>query len=74
MTATVEGPDFIALQVTDVPAAAAFFERHLGLRRAPLRRGPSSSPPPRSRSLSMSRWPVPTFLPTPSRASVRRCG
>ncbi|CAL9330691.1 VOC family protein [Streptomyces sp. enrichment culture] len=35
MTATVEGPDFIALQVTDVPAAAAFFEGHLGLRRAP---------------------------------------
>ncbi|MFE0181321.1 VOC family protein [Streptomyces olivaceus] len=36
MTATVEGPDFIALQVTDVPAAAAFFEEHLGLRRAPV--------------------------------------
>ncbi|MFJ6070832.1 VOC family protein [Streptomyces sp. NPDC093065] len=35
MTATVEGPDFIALQVTDVPAAAAFFEEHLGLRPAP---------------------------------------
>ncbi|MEU9575742.1 VOC family protein [Streptomyces chilikensis] len=36
MTATVEGPDFIALQVTDLPAAAAFFEEHLGLRRAPV--------------------------------------
>ncbi|WP_444963459.1 VOC family protein [Nocardiopsis sp. M1B1] len=36
MTATVEGPDFVALQVTDVPAAAAFFEEHLGLRRAPV--------------------------------------
>lgn len=36
MTATVEGPDFIALQVTDVPAAAAFFEEHLGLLRAPV--------------------------------------
>ncbi|MER7962310.1 VOC family protein [Streptomyces ardesiacus] len=35
MTAAVEGLDFIALQVTDVPAAAAFFEEHLGLRRAP---------------------------------------
>ncbi|MEU9558231.1 VOC family protein [Streptomyces fumanus] len=35
MTATVEGPDFIALQVRDLPAAAAFFEEHLGLRRAP---------------------------------------
>ncbi|MFB7652518.1 MULTISPECIES: VOC family protein [unclassified Streptomyces] len=35
MTATVHGPDFIALQVKDVPAAAAFFEEHLGLDRAP---------------------------------------
>ncbi|MFI2371595.1 VOC family protein [Streptomyces sp. NPDC018833] len=35
MSATVEGPDFLALQVKDVPAAAAFFEERLGLRRAP---------------------------------------
>ncbi|MEU2681451.1 VOC family protein [Streptomyces sp. NPDC007107] len=35
MTATVEGPDFIALQVKDVSGAAAFFEERLGLRRAP---------------------------------------
>lgn len=35
MTTTVEGPDFIALQVRDVEAAAAFYEKHLGLRRAP---------------------------------------
>ncbi|MEW9553509.1 VOC family protein [Nonomuraea sp. NPDC050783] len=35
MTATVTGPDFLALQVRDVEAAAAFFERHLGLTRAP---------------------------------------
>ncbi|MFE4057674.1 VOC family protein [Streptomyces sp. NPDC059096] len=35
MSTTVEGPDFIALQVKDVPAAAAFFEERLGLRRAP---------------------------------------
>ncbi|MFD7704325.1 VOC family protein [Streptomyces caelestis] len=35
MNATVEGPDFVALQVRDVPAAAAFFEKQLGLRRAP---------------------------------------
>ncbi|MER7396773.1 VOC family protein [Streptomyces sp. NPDC000151] len=35
MLATVEGPDFIALQVNDVPAAATFFEERLGLRRAP---------------------------------------
>ncbi|MER5182335.1 VOC family protein [Streptomyces sp. NPDC002896] len=35
MSVTVDGPDFIALQVRDVEAAAAFFEKHLGLRRAP---------------------------------------
>jgi predicted enzyme related to lactoylglutathione lyase len=34
-TVTVTGPDFIALQVRDVEAAAAFYETHLGLRRAP---------------------------------------
>lgn len=32
----VTGPDFLALQVRDVPAAAAFYETHLGLRRAPV--------------------------------------
>ena len=31
----VTGPDFIALQVRDVDAAAAFYETRLGLRRAP---------------------------------------
>lgn len=31
----VTGPDFIALQVRDVAAAAAFYETHLGLTRAP---------------------------------------
>ncbi|MFF1555968.1 VOC family protein [Streptomyces sp. NPDC058279] len=36
---SVTGPDFIALQVRDVDAAAAFFETQLGLRRA------SVSPP-----------------------------
>ncbi|GHG74482.1 VOC family protein [Streptomyces griseocarneus] len=35
MTATVTGPDFIAVQVRDVEAAAAFYEKHLGLRRTP---------------------------------------
>lgn len=35
MSVTVDGPDFIALQVRDVEAAAAFCEKHLGLRRAP---------------------------------------
>ncbi|MDA0564795.1 VOC family protein [Streptomonospora sp. S1-112] len=34
-SAAVAGPDFIALQVRDVAAAAAFYEEHLGLRRAP---------------------------------------
>lgn len=29
------GPDFISLQVRDLPAAAAFYEDRLGLRRAP---------------------------------------
>lgn len=32
---TVTGPDFIALQVRDLDRAAAFYEDHLGLRRAP---------------------------------------
>lgn len=34
--ATVTGPDFIALQVRDLDAAAAFYETHLGLRRVPV--------------------------------------
>ncbi|GIG29527.1 VOC family protein [Cellulomonas marina] len=33
---TVTGPDFLALQVRDVEASAAFYEQHLGLRRAPV--------------------------------------
>lgn len=32
---SVTGPDFIALQVRDLDVAAAFYERQLGLRRAP---------------------------------------
>ncbi|UVI36155.1 VOC family protein [Brevibacterium spongiae] len=32
---TVHGPDFIALQVRDVEAAARFYESQLGLTRAP---------------------------------------
>jgi predicted enzyme related to lactoylglutathione lyase len=35
MTVTVSGPDFVALQVRDVEAAAVFYEKNLGLRRAP---------------------------------------
>ncbi|MCX5387330.1 glyoxalase/bleomycin resistance/extradiol dioxygenase family protein [Streptomyces sp. NBC_00083] len=34
MPVAIDGPDFIALQVRDVEAAAAFCEQHLGLRRA----------------------------------------
>ncbi|UZD62346.1 VOC family protein [Brevibacterium sp. JSBI002] len=33
---SVSGPDFIALQVRDVEAAARFYESHLGLTRAPV--------------------------------------
>ncbi|QXG74776.1 VOC family protein [Modestobacter sp. L9-4] len=33
---TVTGPDFIALQVRDLDAAATFYEKRLGLRRAPV--------------------------------------
>ncbi|GAA0449478.1 MULTISPECIES: VOC family protein [Streptomyces] len=34
MTVTIDGPDFVAIQVRDLAAAADFCERHLGLRRA----------------------------------------
>ncbi|MFJ5675780.1 VOC family protein [Streptomyces sp. NPDC093097] len=34
MPVAIDGPDFVALQVRDVEAAAAFCEQHLGLRRA----------------------------------------
>ncbi|WP_336049091.1 VOC family protein [Streptomyces sp. CA2R101] len=34
MPATIDGPDFVALQVRDLNAAADFCEQHLGLRRA----------------------------------------
>ncbi|MFQ1003394.1 VOC family protein [Modestobacter sp. SSW1-42] len=34
--AAVTGPDFIALQVRDLAASAAFYEQRLGLRRAPV--------------------------------------
>ncbi|MFS1299618.1 VOC family protein [Streptosporangium longisporum] len=38
---TVTGPDFLAVQVTDLDRAAAFYETHLGLRRLPA--GPPGS-------------------------------
>lgn len=34
MSVAIDGPDFVALQVHDVDAGAAFCEQHLGLRRA----------------------------------------
>jgi predicted enzyme related to lactoylglutathione lyase len=35
MSVGIDGPDFIALQVRDLEAAAQFCEKNLGLRRAP---------------------------------------
>ena len=35
MSVSIDGPDFVALQVRDVEAAAAFCEKHLGLVRTP---------------------------------------
>ncbi|MEU6484300.1 VOC family protein [Streptomyces sp. NPDC046887] len=35
MSIAIDGPDFIALQVRDLEAAAEFCEKHLGLRRTP---------------------------------------
>lgn len=35
MSISIDGPDFVALQVHDVEAAATFCEKHLGLRRTP---------------------------------------
>ncbi|MFD4562409.1 VOC family protein [Streptomyces sp. NPDC058469] len=35
MSIGIDGPDFIALQVRDVEAAAVFCEKNLGLRRTP---------------------------------------
>lgn len=35
MSVSIDGPDFVALQVRDVEGAATFFEKHLGLVRTP---------------------------------------
>lgn len=35
MSVSIDGPDFIALQVRDLEAAATFCEKNLGLRRTP---------------------------------------
>jgi predicted enzyme related to lactoylglutathione lyase len=35
MSVSIDGPDFIALQVRDLEAAAEFCEKNLGLRRTP---------------------------------------
>ena len=52
----VTGPDFLALQVRDVEASAAFYEQHLGLRRAP------ASPPG---AVVFATTPVPLAVRTP---------
>jgi predicted enzyme related to lactoylglutathione lyase len=56
MPATVQGPDFLALQVRDVDAAAAFLEEHLGLQRTP------ASPPG---AVVFATEPVPFAVRTP---------
>ncbi len=53
---TVTGPDFIALQVRDLEAAAGFYETRLGLRRAPV------SPPG---AVVFATTPVPFAVRTP---------
>jgi predicted enzyme related to lactoylglutathione lyase len=52
----VTGPDFIALQVRDLEAAANFYQTRLGLRRAPV------SPP---HAVVFATRPVPFALRTP---------
>ncbi|WP_127841229.1 VOC family protein [Actinomyces wuliandei] len=65
----VTGPDFIALQVSDVERAATFYEEHLGLRRA------SASPPG---AVVFATTPIPfgvrTPLPETDLGSVDRPG
>jgi hypothetical protein len=56
---TVTGPDFIALQVRDIERAAEFYERELGLTRAP---GP---PHAVVFATSQSRSPSETHCPEP---------
>jgi catechol 2,3-dioxygenase-like lactoylglutathione lyase family enzyme len=53
---TITGPDFIALQVRDVEAAAAFYETRLGLPRARV------SPPG---AVVFATVPVPFAVRTP---------
>lgn len=71
---TVTGPDFLALQVRDLEQAAAFYERQLGLRRAP------ASPPG---AVVFATEPIPfavrellpdTDLDAGRRGSESRCG
>ncbi|MEI7642983.1 MAG: VOC family protein [Chloroflexales bacterium] len=54
--ATIQGPDFIALQVRDLAATAQFYEHILGLRRAP------QSPPD---AVVFATTPIPFALRTP---------
>lgn len=61
MSVTIDGPDFVALQVRDVDAAAAFCEQHLGLRRAAV------SPP---HAVVFDTKPTPSPSASSSRAST----
>lgn len=55
-TSTVTGPSFLALQVRDIDAAAAFYETSIGLTRAP------ASPPG---AVVFTTSPVPFAVRTP---------
>jgi hypothetical protein len=71
MPVSIDGSDFIALQVRDLQAAGEFCEKNLGLTRtsAPAR---SSSTPSSSPSPYVTRYPALTWAPaTP--ASVSPC-
>ncbi|WP_407555339.1 VOC family protein [Streptomyces sp. Pv4-95] len=69
MSFAIDGPDFVALQVHDLEAAAAFCEQHLGLRRAEV------SPP---HAVVFDTKPIPfavrAFLPGVNLADAPRPG
>src|SRR5829696_6175823 len=65
---TASGPDFISLQVSDVPASAAFYEKYLGLNRQP------SPPNAVVFDTSPAAFPVPEPLPGTDLGPVSRRG
>jgi predicted enzyme related to lactoylglutathione lyase len=59
---SVNGPDFISIQVSDLDASAAFYEQHLGLTRQP---GPPHAVVYATQPIAFAlREPVPGFDPT----------